>query len=118
MRYLILIAGDEKGFASRSPAELATIQSEFRAYGESLKSDGHYVMGSQLHPTSAATTFRQKNGKLEMIDGPFVETKEQLGGFYLIEAKDLDEALAVARRCPGARYGSVEVRPAMASLVK
>ena len=111
MQYLLLIYDREKHWEALPEAELGKVMAEFRAFGESITTSGHYKLGHQLHPTSAATTLREKNGKLSTIDGPFAETKEQLGGFYLIEAKDLDEALAVAARCPGARYGAVEVRP-------
>ena len=117
MRYVILIAGDEKSLADRPAAEIGQIQQEFRAYGEALKREGHYVTSTPLQPASTATTLRRRHGKLEMVDGPFAETKEQLGGFFLIEAKDLDEALAVAGRCPGASFGSVELRPARPSLL-
>lgn len=115
MHYLILIADNEKQWERLSEQEMGRVIGEFQAYSAELKASGHYVTGHQLHPTSAATTLRSRNGKLETIDGPFAETKEQLGGFYLIEAKDLDEALALAARCPGVRYGSVEVRPIVPS---
>ncbi len=116
MHYLILIADNEKQWERLSEAEMAKVIGEFQAYSAALKGSGHYVTGHQLHPTSAATTLRTRNGRLETIDGPFAETKEQLGGFYLIEAKDLDEALALAAKCPGVKYGSVEVRPVVPSM--
>ncbi|HEU5359385.1 MAG TPA: YciI family protein [Gemmatimonadales bacterium] len=110
MRYLILIASNAKTWANMPTEELARVQAEYRDYGEAIKRSGHFVAGSQL-PRDKATTIRQRNGKLEMVDGPFAETKEQLGGFYLIEVKDHDEAMAVAGRCPGAKYGCLDVRP-------
>ena len=111
MQYLILIADAESQWEGLSEAEMGTVMGEFAAFTESLKTGGHYLIGHQLQPSATATTLRTKGGKLELVDGPFAETKEQLGGFYLIEAKDLDQALALARQCPGAKYGSVEVRP-------
>ena len=83
-------------------------------YGEltkSIQQSGHYLASSQLHPVSKATTVRVRDGKKLVTDGPFAETKEQLGGFYLIEAKDLDDAVAIAARIPSARLGSIEIRP-------
>ena len=76
-----------------------------------IKADGRHVSSHQLHPTSAATTIRVRNGKRLVTDGPFAETREQLGGYYLIEAKDLDEAIDIAARIPSARMGTIEVRP-------
>jgi hypothetical protein len=111
MRYLLLIYDQEKMWATLSEAEVGKVMGEFRAFGESITKSGHYRIGHQLHPTSDAVTLRAPNGKLSTIDGPYAETKEQLGGFYLIEAKDLEEAKGIAARCPGAKYGCVEVRP-------
>jgi len=84
---------------------------EYGAFGESIKASGHWVAGHRLHPTSSASTVRIRNGKLSTTDGPFAETKEQLGGFYMIEAKDLNEAIQIGSRIPGAKHGSIEVRP-------
>lgn len=111
MHYLLLIHDNEKQWETLSEAQMGAVMQEFGAYSEALKQGGHYVLGHQLQPTSTATSLRTRNGKLETIDGPFAETKEQLGGFYLIEAKDLDQALALAAKCPGAKYGTLEVRP-------
>jgi hypothetical protein len=111
MQYLILIADNERQWESYTEAQLGAVIGEFANYSEELKAGGHYLMGHQLQPSTTATTLRTKGGKLETIDGPFAETKEQLGGFYLIEAKDLDQALALAKKCPGHKYGAVEVRP-------
>src|SRR5207245_11011794 len=84
---------------------------EYMEFTNSIKQSGHYVGSNRLQPTQSATTVRVRNGKLSTTDGPFAETKEQLGGYYLIEARDLNEAIQVASRNPGARHGSVEVRP-------
>ena len=115
MHYLILIADNEQQWASLSEAEIGRVIGEFRAYSEELKRGGHYVTGHQLQPTTTATTLRTRGGKLESIDGPFAETKEQIGGFYLITARDRREAEALAARCPGAKYGTVELRPVVES---
>lgn len=111
MQYILLIYDQEKEWDKITPTELQGVMKEFRDFGESITRSGHYKLGQQLQPTGTATSLRIRDGKLQTIDGPFAETKEQLGGFYLIEAKDLDEALAIAQRCPGAKYGAVEVRP-------
>jgi hypothetical protein len=111
MKYLCLIYEDEKRFTQMPKPELDKIMSEYRALGESIQKSGQYVTGFQLHPTDAATTVRVRNGKVSTTDGPFAETKEQLGGAYVIEAKDLNEAVQVASRIPSARFGSIEVRP-------
>ena len=111
MQYLCLIYEDEKAFEKLPPAEFSRILEEFRAYTESVKKSGHYVGGNALAPTHTATTVRVRQGKLATTDGPFAETKEQLGGYYLLKARDLNEAIQLAARIPGARFGSVEVRP-------
>jgi hypothetical protein len=84
---------------------------EYRAFGESIKTSGQYIAAERLQPTSSSTTVRIRDGRLSTTDGPFAETTEQLGGFYMIEARDLNEAIQVASRIPGAKHGSVEVRP-------
>jgi hypothetical protein len=111
MKYLCLIYEDESRFATTPKPELDKMMSEYGAFGESIKKSGHYVAGHQLRPTDTATTVRSRNGKVSTTDGPFAETKEQLGGFYLIEAKDLNDAVQVASRIPSVRFGSIEVRP-------
>ena len=111
MQYLILIADVEKQWESRSEAEMAQIMGEFGAYTEELRREGHWVMGAQLQPSDTARSMRMKQGRLETMDGPFAETKEQLGGFYLIEAKDQATAERLAAKCPGAKYGTLELRP-------
>jgi len=108
VQYLLLIYDDEKRFSQGyAEAELA----EYRAFGKQFASA--IKGGNALQPTGTATTVRVRNGKQLITDGPFAETKEQLGGFYLVEARDLDGAIAMAAKIPGARFGSVEVRPIM-----
>jgi len=87
------------------------MNAEYMAFTDDIRKSGHMLGGEALHPTNAATTVRVRNGKVSTTDGPFAETKEQLGGFYLVEAKDLNDAIQVASRIPGAKYGSIEVRP-------
>jgi hypothetical protein len=111
MQYLCLIYDDETSWQKLSQAEAGKIMGEFHAYTESIKKSGHYVGGNALQPTHTATTVRVRQGKVATTDGPFAETKEQLGGYYLVEARDLNEAIQVASRIPGARLGCIEVRP-------
>jgi len=113
MQYLLLIYSNEKNWEKLSKEEEAAILGEYGAFTQSIAQSGHYKAGEALEPTSTATTVRVKDGKTTVTDGPFAETREQLGGFYLIEAKDLDEATAIAARVPGARHGCIEVRPIM-----
>jgi len=111
MKYLCLLYGDETGWQRMSKAEGDQMMGEYFAFTEGIKTSGHYIGGNPLQPTPTATTVRIRGGKLSTTDGPFAETKEQLGGYYLIEAKDLNDAIAVAAKIPAARTGSVEVRP-------
>jgi hypothetical protein len=113
MRYLCLIYEDEKGFERMPKEEADAVFGEYFTFTEDIKSSGTLLAGEALQPTATATTVRVRNGKTQTTDGPFAETKEQLGGFYMINAKDLNEAIQVAARIPGARYGCVEVRPIM-----
>ena len=113
MQYLLMIYENENTRQSRPRAELDAISDEYRKFTESIAQSGHYKGGNALQPTSTATTVRSRNGKRETTDGPFAETREHLGGYYLIDAKDLDEAMGIAERIPGARTGSIEVRPIM-----
>ena len=110
MHYLVLIYSQEPS-EPVDPAAMAAVMAEYKAYSTMLRDRGAMVAGDALFPTAMATTIRVRDGKAIMTDGPFAETKEALGGFYQIEAKDLDEALALAAACPGAKWGSVEVRP-------
>jgi hypothetical protein len=113
MRYLCLIYDDEKKIAGMSPSETEAFMGEYFAFGDSIQKSGHHLAGEALQPVETATTVRVRNGKTTTTDGPFAETKEQLGGFYMIEARDLNDAIKVAARIPSARTGSVEVRPIM-----
>jgi hypothetical protein len=113
MKYLCLIYDDEKKIGGMSRGELDTFMGEYGAFTDSVRQSGHYVAGEALQPVETASTVRVRNGKLSTTDGPFAETKEQLGGFYLIEARDLNDAIQVASRIPSARTGSIEVRPIM-----
>ena len=111
MRYLCLIYENEKAWEELPPAETEAVMSEYFQFTEDIRKNGKYVAGEALYPTASATTVRLRNGKVSTTDGPFMETKEQLGGFYLIEANDLNEAIQVAARIPSARFGGIEVRP-------
>ena len=111
MKYLCLIYDDEKKLATMSKDEGDAFMGEYFAFTEGIKKSGHYLGGNALKPVGTATTIRSRSGKVSTTDGPFAETKEQLGGYYLIEARDLNDALQVAAKIPSARTGSVEVRP-------
>jgi hypothetical protein len=111
MKYVCLIYDEEKKMTGMSKDEGDAFMGEYFAFTEGIKKSGQYVGGEALQPVQTATTVRVRNGKMSTTDGPFAETKEQLGGFYLITANDLDEALQVASKIPSARFGSVEVRP-------
>ena len=111
MKYLLLIYGNEAAMAAASKADAEKVTGAYMAYTEAMKKAGAYVGGERLRPTSAATTVRVTNGKTQVLDGPYAETKEQLGGYYMIEVPDLDTALSWAARCPGASLGVMEVRP-------
>jgi hypothetical protein len=111
MRYLCLIYDEESIIEGMPKDESDAFMGEYFAFTEGIRESGQYIAGEALHPVSTATTVRIRNGKLSTTDGPFAETKEQLGGFYLIEAHDLNEAIQVAAKIPSARYGSIEVRP-------
>jgi hypothetical protein len=111
MKYLCLIYENEKNWETMPPADSEAIMNEYFAFTADIQNNGKYIAGEALQPTPTATTVRVRNGKVSTTDGPFVETKEQLGGFYLIEAKDLNDAIQVAARIPSARLGAIEVRP-------
>jgi hypothetical protein len=111
MKYLCLIYHDENKTEALPPAELETVVGDCAPVLEELTSNGQLLAAERLRPTSAATTLRIDAGKVSITDGPFAETKEQLGGFFLVRAKNLDEAIDIASRLPPARLGSVEVRP-------
>jgi hypothetical protein len=111
MRYLCLIYDDEKKVATMPENESNAFMGEYFAFTDGIKASGHYLAGEALQPVETATTVRVRNGKVGTTDGPFAETKEQLGGFYMIEARDLNDAIKVAAKIPSAKIGSVEVRP-------
>jgi hypothetical protein len=113
MQYICLIYSDEQAWQGLSDDDRGQMIADYGAFTESIKTSGNIVAGEALQPTTTATTVRVRDGETLVTDGPFAETKEQLGGYYVIEAKDADEALAIAARIPGARYGSIEVRPIM-----
>ena len=113
MRYMLLIYDREADLAKMSEAEQGAFFGEYMGFTEGIRKSGHHKAGDPLQPVATATTVRVKNGKTVTTDGPFAETREQLGGFYVVEAKDLDEAVGIAARIPGAKTGSVEVRPLM-----
>jgi hypothetical protein len=111
MQYLLLIYANEAQMASADQATMVTMINEYREFTQSIIQAGQFKGGDRLKPVSSATTVRVRDGKTLTTDGPFAETREQLGGYYMIEAKNLDEATAVAARIPGAKVGSIEVRP-------
>jgi hypothetical protein len=113
MRYLLSIYGDESQMASAPEGAVREMSDAYATFTAELREAGAMLGGDALQPTSSATTVRVRDGERLLTDGPFAETREQLGGFYLIECADLDEALAWAARIPGAAYGSIEVRPVM-----
>jgi hypothetical protein len=111
MQYLLMIYGNEAGMQAASKDQVTQMSAAYAAYTEALKGAGVIRGGERLRPTSEATTVRVKKGKTEVLDGPYADTKEQLGGFYMIDVPDLDAALAWAAKCPGASTGTMEVRP-------
>jgi hypothetical protein len=111
MQYLLMIYGPEKLWEGYTEAERQSIYQGYGELIEDMKKKGNYIGGHELQPTAMATTVRVRNGEKTITDGPFAETKEQLGGYFLVEAKDLDEAIAIAERIPSATSGSIEVRP-------
>jgi hypothetical protein len=111
MKYLCLIYNDEREMGTMPKPDGEKMMAEYSEFTESIKKSGHYKGGDALQPTTTATTVRVRQNKVSTTDGPFAETKEQLGGFYMIDAKDLNDAISVAGRIPGAKTGSVEVRP-------
>jgi hypothetical protein len=111
MKYMLLIYHEERAWDGLSEQERQKIYAEYGQFSQEIVASGHYLGGSELHPCSTATSVRVRDGKQLAVDGPFAETKEQLGGYYLIEASDLDEAIGIAARIPSARMGTIEVRP-------
>jgi hypothetical protein len=113
MQYLLLIYRSEAEFGKMDAAARKEMSGEYGAFTQSIIQSGHFKAGDGLQPTTTATTVRVRDGKTLTTDGPFAETREQLAGYYLVEAKDLDTALAIAARIPEAKKGSIEVRPVM-----
>jgi hypothetical protein len=111
MQYLLLIYGQESDWWNIPPAQSGALIQEFGKFTQELTASGKNLGSNRLKDVASATTVRVRDGKRVVTDGPFAETKEQLGGYYLIEARDLDEAIAIAAKIPSARFGSVEVRP-------
>ncbi len=114
MQYLLLIYEDEKASNSMSEAAQGQLFQDYMKFTADIKASGHWLAGEALQPISTATSVRVRDGKSLTTDGPFAETREQLGGFYMVEAKDLDEAMSIAARIPTAKTGTIEVRPIMA----
>ncbi len=113
MQYLLMIYRSEAELDQMSPAERQKMSADYGAFTQSIIQSGHFKGGDGLQPTTTATTVRVRDGKILSTDGPFAETREQLGGYYMIEARDLDEAIGIAARIPGAVAGSIEIRPVM-----
>ena len=111
MRYLLMIHTDEKAMEAARKEDAGKIMAAYGAYTTAMKEAGVWVGGERLHPSATATVVRAQDGKTRVLNGPYAEIKEQLGGYYLIEAADLDAAIAWAARCPGAATGAIEVRP-------
>jgi hypothetical protein len=111
MNYLLMIYNNEAESAAMNEDARKKMMAEYTEFTKSIVQSGHFKAGDRLRPVSTASTVRVRDGKAAIADGPFAETREQLGGYYLIDAKSLDEATAIAARIPGARYGSIEVRP-------
>ena len=113
MRYMLLIYDREADWAKLNEKDQGALFREYGAFTDGILKSGHHKAGDPLQPVATATTVRVRDGKTVTTDGPFAETREQLGGYYIVEAKDLDEATAIAARVPSAKMGSVEVRPIM-----
>jgi hypothetical protein len=111
MRYVLLICVDESAVSALSPDEEAMMDAGYNAFGEEMGRRGVLLGGERLRPTTDATTVRVRGGDVVTSDGPFAETKEQIGGYYIVDCEDLDQAIEVASKLPGAQHGSIEVRP-------
>jgi hypothetical protein len=111
MKYLLMIYNDETEVASANAATMGARLAAYQAFGEAIGKSGVAVGSNRLRPSNTATTVRIRDGKTQVLDGPYADTKEQLGGYFLIDAPDLDAALSWAARCPGASHGVMEVRP-------
>ena len=113
MKYMLLIYDDEQVWAKMGATEQQQLFGEYMGFTDSIRKSGHYVSGAPLQPIATATSVRIRNDKQLVTDGPFAETHEQLGGYYMIEARDLDEAIGIAARIPSVRLGTIEIRPVM-----
>ena len=113
MKYLLTIYDDESMWGDAQPGDVTAMMDGYRTFGEEVHGNGAFVAGEALESVSTATTVRVKDGERVVTDGPFAETKEQLGGYYIVDAKDLAQAVEAASRIPGAKSGAVEVRPLM-----
>ena len=111
MEYLLLIYANEAGIEAMDKAEMSAVMDDFRAFTDAIVKSGNYKGSNRLQPVTTATTVRVRGGRTLTTDGPFAETREQLGGYFIVEAKDLDEAMGIAQRIPAARLGVVEIRP-------
>ncbi len=111
MKYMLLIYHDEQAWNSHTEAEHQQIYREYRQLIQQLQSRGQYLAGNQLQPTTTASTVRSRDGKQMVIDGPFAETREQIGGFFMIDVSDLEEATNIAGQIPSVRMGAIEIRP-------
>ena len=113
MQYMLLIYQNETARQAAGEKQLQEVTGAYMAYTKAIRESGIWVAGDRLSPSSTATTVRWESGSTKVLNGPYAETKEQLGGFYIIDVPDLDAALTWAARCPGAQYGVMEVRPVM-----
>ncbi|MDP8999990.1 MAG: YciI family protein [Myxococcota bacterium] len=114
MQYIVLIYGDEEKWSKVTPEQMAKVMDEYREFTQGIVKSGHFRAGARLQSTSSATTLRERSGRRLMTDGPFAEAKEYLGGYYLLECEHLDEAIEIAGRIPGLRFGdALEIRPVM-----
>jgi hypothetical protein len=111
MNYMLLIYQNEAGMQEASETQINEMMGAYAAYTKAMRDSGAFVAGDRLRPSASATTVRMANGAKKVLNGPYAETKEQLGGFYIIDVPDLDAALSWAARCPGAQRGALEVRP-------
>ncbi len=111
MQYLLMIHSDEAAMQQARNEDRQAMTAAYGAYTQAMKEAGAWRGGERLHPSSNATVVRAQNGKTSVLNGPYAEVKEQLGGYYVIEAADLDAAIGWAARCPGAQFGAIEVRP-------
>ena len=111
MRYLLMIYSDEQADANRTPEQQETNMADYFAFTNEVREAGVYVGGDALQPTTTATSVRVRNGQVSTTDGPFAETKEQLGGYYMLDCENLDQAIEYAAKIPGAKDGCIEIRP-------